>query len=126
MKRIEQYIPIAINVVEDLFLNKDNPVPQELDNIASKFGLAIRQLGVKSTVIAFSAKGADENKLIVTKAILRIIKLDETGICSKNETLQTYVFENISNPLLKTKLMDASVSLKLAFRLFIENESNPN
>lgn len=126
MKRVERYIPIAIDVVEDLFINRGDIVSQEFDNIASKFGLSVRQLGVKTAVIAFSAQKSDIKKTLVTKAILRIIKLDETGICSKNETLQTYVFENIFNPLLKTKLMDASVSLKLAFRLFIENESNPN
>lgn len=126
MKRVERYIPIAIDVVEDLFINRGDIVSQEFDNIASKFGLSVRQLGVKTAVIAFSAQKSDIKKTLVTKAILRIIKLDETGICSKNETLQTYVFENIFNPLLKTKLMDASVSLKLAFRLFIENESNSN
>lgn len=126
MKRVEKYIPIAIDVVEDLFLNKNNLVPPELDNITSKFGLLVRQLGVKTAVIAFSAKDTDENKLIVTKAILRIIKLHETGICNKTETLKTYVSENDSDPLLKTKLLDASVALKLALRLFIDNESNLN
>lgn len=126
MKRVEKYIPIAIDVVEDLFINRGDIVSQEFDNIASKFGLSVRQLGVKTAVIAFSAKDSDIKKTIVTKAILRIIKLHETGICNKNETLKTYVFENFSDPLLKTKLLDASVSLKFALRLFIENESNPN
>ena len=54
MKRLEQYIPTAIDVVEDLLLKDESKVDVEFDNLSSRFGIAVRQLGLKIAVIAFS------------------------------------------------------------------------
>lgn len=121
MKRVEQYLPIAVDIIEDLFISKNPKIPDEYDNIVCQFGLAIRRLGVKTAVFAISQKGK-KNKEAVCKAIVRIIQLHEKGICRKNMTLIEYVNVNIKNPLLKSKLMDASVALKLALRVFTEVE----
>jgi len=119
MKRVEQYIPIAVDVIEDLFISKSPKIPDEYDNIVCQFGLSIRRLGVKTAVYALSQEDK-KNKEAVCKAIVRIIQIHDKGICSKDETLIKYVNTNISNPLLKSKLMDASVALKLALRVFTE------
>ncbi|MDP3453135.1 MAG: hypothetical protein Q8R90_09290 [Bacteroidales bacterium] len=119
MKRVKQYIPIAVDVIEDLFISENPKIPDEYDNIVCQFGLSIRRLGVKSAVYALSQK-YKKNKEAVCKAIVRIIQIHDKGICSKDDTLIEYVKANISNPLLKSKLMDASVALKLALRVFTE------
>lgn len=123
MKRVEQYIPIAVDVIEDLFLSENSKIAGEYDNIVCQFGLSIRRLGVKTAVYALSQEGK-KNKSAICRAILRIIKLHETIICNPNETLKKYVDANSSDVLLKSKLMDASVALKLALRVFIEEETH--
>lgn len=125
MKRVEQYLPIAVDVIEDLFINKNPKIPDEYDNIVCQFGLEIRKLGVKTAVIALSQKGK-KNKEEVSRAILRIIKIGENEICKQNESLIDYVQQNSDNPLLKPILMDASVALKLALRIFNDNVENSN
>jgi len=124
MKRLELYIPLAINVVEDLFLQDDNKVASEYDNLASKFGVTIRQLGLKSAIVAFSgvSKGSDVQKELITKAVLRIIRLSENGICREEDTLMDLVWSNSTNSLLKPKIIEAAVALKLALRLFTQKE----
>jgi len=131
MKRLEQYMPIAIDVMEDIFLNETGKVDDKLDNLVSRFGVAVRQMGLKTAVVAFSEKAEqqqnDDNKkkdlkFLVTKAVLRIIKLHEGKVCAENETLLDCVKSNESDKLLKSKIMDASVALKLASRLFIETD----
>ena len=132
MKRLEQYMPIAIDVVEDMFLRETGKVDEKLDNLVSRFGVAIRQMGLKTAVTAFSESmekpenpnPAKNPKLAVTKAVLRIIKQHEGKICAENESLFGFVALNSADVLLKSKIMDASVALKLALRLFIENEKN--
>lgn len=120
MKRVEQYIPIAVDVIEDLFLSENPKIAGEYDNIVCQFGLSIRRLGVKTAVYALS-QGGKKNKSAICRALLRIIKLHETKICNPNETLKEYA--NSNDVLLKSKLMDASVALKLALRVFIEEEN---
>jgi hypothetical protein len=129
MKRLEQYMPIAIDVMEDIFLQETGKVDDKLDNLVSRFGVAVRQMGMETAVVAFSekAKGQPNNdnkkeglKFSVTKAVLRIIKLHEGKVCTENDTLLDCVKSNKSDKLLKSKIMDASVALKLASRLFIE------
>jgi hypothetical protein len=138
MKRLEQYMPIAIDVVEDIFLHDTGKVDDKLDNLVSRFGVAVRQMGLKTAVIAFSEKTESQSpegnkpvnlKIMVTKAILRIIKLHKGEVCSPKETLKDYVALDESNEkdiMLKSKIMDASVALKLALRLFIESDVNDN
>lgn len=135
MKRLEQYIPFAIDVVEDLFLEDDSKVDTEFDNLVSRFGVSVRQLGLKTAVIAFSPpkksvierkepiekQSPDERKRMITKAILRIIRLHENSFCGENDTLKDHVLKESVNPLLKSKVLDSAVALKLALRLYIEN-----
>lgn len=133
MKRLEQYMPIAIDVVEDIFFQATGKVDEKLDNLVSRFGVAVRQMGLRTAVIAFSEKTESQSpdgskpvnlKTLVTKAILRIIKLHKDEICTPNEKLKDYVESNASDILLKAKIMDALVALKLALRLFIESDVN--
>ncbi|MDP2061064.1 MAG: hypothetical protein Q8J97_15075 [Flavobacteriaceae bacterium] len=126
MKRLEQYIPLAIDVVEDIFLKEESKVDPEFDNLVSQFGVAVRLLGLKTAVIAFSPKIEElddqkptDRKVKLTKAILRIIQLHEDSFNDK--TLKDFILRYPANPLLKPKILDAAVALKLALRLYIEN-----
>lgn len=128
MKLLEQYIPLAIDVVEDLFLKDDSKVNPEYDNLASRFGVAVRQLGLKTAVIAFSPKSEGTNdkksmdgKIMITKAIIRVIQLHENGTCREDESLLQFISVYPVNRLLKLKILDAAVAVKLALRLYIEN-----
>lgn len=123
MKRIERYMPIAIDVVEDIILRDYNLIEPEWDNAISNFGAAVRQMGMFTAVAAFSSdsEGSKVSKSLLMKCVLRIIVTGENDVCTKDDTLKKMVKDNPENMLLKKKIIDASVALKLALRLFIDN-----
>ena len=126
MKRIERYIPIAINVVEDLILHEYNIVAPEWDNCVSNFGAAIRQMGMLTAVTAFSQ---DSDRTKVSKKdmmhyLLRIILTADGKVCEVDQQLLPIVQEQPANKMLQRQIVDATIALKLALRLFIENLKN--
>lgn len=141
MKRLEQYIPLAIDVVEDLFLKEYSTIDPEFNGLILKFGLAVRQLGLRTAVIAYSSSkkdlnqkektnerlSAEDRKLLITKAILRILILHEVDRNLKDTTLKELVIRESDNlHLLTNKVMDASIALKLAFRIYTKSEDLQN
>lgn len=119
MKQIERYMPIAIDVVEDIILRNNNLIEPEWDNSITKFGAAIRQMGLFTAVAAFSSDSGIKSLLM--KCVLRIIVTGDKEVCSKDDTLRKLVVDKPENLLLKKKVIDASVALKIALRLFIDN-----
>ncbi len=123
MKRIEKYIPIAINVVDDLILQEQNVVAPEWDNCVSNFGAAMRQMGMLTAVTAFSH---DSDRTKVSKKalmhyLLRIILTEKGKVCQTDQELLPIVLENSDNKLLQRQITDAAIALKIALRLFIDN-----
>lgn len=121
MKRIEKYIPIAIDVVEDLILHTYNEVTPEWDNAIANFGASLRQMGLLTAVTAFSQKstGAKADKILLMCCLLRIIRSSEGKLTDSGMELLPIVQEDPSNKMLYRKITDAAIALKLALRLYI-------
>jgi len=126
MKRIEKYIPIAINVVEDLILQKYSIVVPEWDNCVSNFGAAMRQMGMIAAVTAFS-HDSDRSKVSkkdLMHCILRVILTEEQKVCMTDQELLPVVLNSSGNKKMQQrKITDAIVAMKLALRLFIDNSA---
>jgi hypothetical protein len=126
MKRIEKYIPLAINVVDDLILKEQNIVAPEWDNCVANFGAAIRQMGLLTAVTAFSQESdrSKVSKKALMHYLLRIIKVADGKMCDINDDLMRIVQQRPHDKLLKRQITDAAIAMKLALRLFIDNPDN--
>lgn len=123
MKRIEKYIPIAIDVVEDLILHTHNEVAPEWDNAIANFGASLRQMGLRTAVTAFSQPSSRSkvDKVLLMRCLLRIIRTGEDKLTEAGMELLPLVQNDPSNKMLYRQITDAAISLKLALRLFIIN-----
>jgi len=113
-KRIEEYIPKAIEVLEDEFKNKG--IPKEYNGYISAFGAGIIQSGLKPTVAIYENKQADtkSDKDILTRLILKIIDSN-----TQEKSLLKYILNsNESEDILKEKIKDAAIAIKLSIRTF--------
>jgi len=131
MKRIEKYIPIAIDVVEDLILHPYTEVAPEWDNAVSNFGAALRQMGLLTAVTAFSQSSnrSKVDKPLLLRCLLRIIRTGEGKLTDAEMELLPIVQGNSSNKMLYRQVTDAAIALKLALRVFIidpKEESEEN
>jgi hypothetical protein len=121
MKRIEKYIPIAINVVEDIILEKYHKVADEWDNCIANFGAAIRQMDLLTAVTAFTP--ASSNSVVpkdeLMHCLARIILTSDNRVCPVDQTLLSMVLDRPTDKLLKREIIDAAIAFKLALRLFI-------
>lgn len=123
MKRIEKYIPIAIDVVEDLILHSYNEVAPEWDNAVSNFGAALRQMGFLTAVSAFtqSSDQSKTDKPLLMHCILRIIRTAEGKLTDSSMDLLSIVQKKQFDKMLYRQVTDAVIALKLALRVFIIN-----
>lgn len=113
-KRVEDYIPIALRVLEDKF--KDGKIPSEYNGYISAFGAGIVQSGLKPTIAIYENKSAStkSEKDRLTRIILKIIDKE-----TKEESLLRYVINSKKDiGFLKEKIKDASIAIKLAIRTF--------
>jgi len=123
MKRVDRYIPLAVNVIEDFILDEHNIVAPEWDNCVCNFGAAIRQMGFFTAVTAFSqeTEGSEVSKKAMLHYLLRIIRNAEGRTCETDEPLEPIVKEHPDDIMLRRQVTDAAIALKIALRLFIEN-----
>lgn len=114
-KRVEQYIPDAINILVDVGIAENGKVNNKFHGYFSSFGASIVLSGIKPA-LAFYSNKKDEERVKILKAIYKLI----TGNDELSATaLLNYFIENENNdPLLKQKIMDAAVALKLAVRTY--------
>ncbi len=105
-KRIEAYIPKALEAIETLSIsNKDGEVAKQFNGYISSFGASIRQAGLLATSLFYGEKGgAEEERQKVVQAIEEII----------GKSIQ----QNIEDKNLKSEVEDAAVALKLAIRTY--------
>ena len=112
-RRIEEYIPKALDVIEKEF--PDKAIPKEYNGYIAAFGASIIQSGLKPTVAIYENKNAqtksEKNRL--TRMILRII--DPTA---KGQSLLRYIIKHEDEELLKEEIVDAAIAIKLAIRTF--------
>jgi hypothetical protein len=123
MKRVEHYIPQAINVIEDCILREQNRVVPEWDNCVANFGAAIRQMGLLTAVTAFSPAEPGRSKVSkkdLMHYLLRMILLADGKVCEDEQDLLDLVKQKPHDKLLHAQVTDAAVAMKLALRLFID------
>jgi CRISPR-associated protein Cmr5 len=113
-KRVENYIPRAIEVLEEKFKNK--AIPKEYNGYISAFGAGIIQNGLKPTVAIYENKQANNksDKDVLTEIILQIIDSN-----TQENSLLRYILSSKENEdILKEKIKDAAIAIKLSIRTF--------
>lgn len=122
-KRIEELIPIALEILEDEF--KDNAIPSEYNGYISAFGAGIIQSGLKPTIAIYENKNAktkgEKDRLM--GIILKIIAKYENVEINTNSLLR-YVIENGNEAYLKELIKDSAIAVKLAMRTFELKKEN--
>ncbi|MBD3793974.1 MAG: hypothetical protein IE889_07440 [Campylobacterales bacterium] len=106
-KRIESFIPKALEAIESLGISKSGRVPKEYNGYIASFGASVRQAGLLATILFYdnANSNAQEDRTKVIRALEAITgdKLDKN---TKN------------TPALRTKVEDAAIALKLALRTY--------
>jgi len=112
-KRVEEYIPKALNVLEQEF--KNGVIPKAYNGYISSFGASIIQSGLKPTLALFENQQANTeyNRGVLTELILKI--LDKN---TQETSLLKYVINNGNEDLLKEKIIDIAIAIKLSIRTF--------
>ena len=113
-KRVEEYIPKALSVVENTF--SSGVIPKEYNGYISSFGAGLVQSGLKPTVAIYENKQSQsqQDRAKLPKMILQIIDPD-----SNEQSLLRYIINsNEDENLLKEKIKDASIAIKLVIRTF--------
>lgn len=126
MKQIERYIPIAIDLIDDFILKDTNVVAPEWDNCVSNFGAAMRQMGMLTAVTAFSndSERSKVSKRALMHCLLRIMLLEKGSVLPAEQDLLTVVRDNPNDKIVQKQIIDATIAMKLALRLFIDNPYN--
>lgn len=116
-KRIEQLIPIALEVLDEEFIN--GIVPSEFNGYISAFGAGIVQSGLKPTIAIYENTKAGENKNKLIKIILKVIeKFKKETIPVNNNSLLRYVINSANEAELKELIKDCAIAVKLTIRTF--------
>lgn len=113
-KRIEIYIPKAIEVLDATFT--DGVIPSAYSGYISSFGASVMQSGLKPTLALFENKDAatKEDKEYLTKIILQILDSSSNEI-----SLLRYVLGSTKEEqYLKEQILDISIAVKLSIRTF--------
>ena len=111
-KNIEQYIPKAIEVLDNTF--KDGEIPSAYNGYISSFGASVLQSGLLPTLALFESTSSStkENKEYLTYIIFQILTGRDDDI-----SLLRYVLDH-NQELLKPKIMDIAIAIKLSIRTF--------
>lgn len=110
--KIEKYIPQAMKILDKIF--SDGVIPPAYNGYISSFGASIMQSGLLPTLALFekTTQSKEKDKSYLTKIILKI--LDEN---TNEVSLLKYVLNN-NEEILKPKIIDISIALKLSIRTF--------
>ncbi len=114
-KQVEQYIPLAIDIIKEIKIADCNDkVSNKFNGYFSSFGASIVLSGMEPA-LAFYANKKDDERGKILRAIYQLI----TGSSAdKPKKLLDYYLSNEQDPLLKQKILDAAVALKLAVRTY--------
>ena len=119
-KRVDRCIPHAINAIIEEGICKDNKIPKEFKGYVSSFGASIVQTGLLATIAFYANTNANtkEQRDLVPAAIYSILIKDGLDTSKGNyKNLFEYVADN-NTKIVKDKICDAMISLKLALRSF--------
>ena len=109
-KRIERYIPKAIEVLSREF--DDGVIPSAYNGYISSFGASVLQSGLLPTLALFENTNAStkENKEYLSYLIVRILTDS-----SADRSLLQYV---INHKTSREEILDISIAIKLSIRTF--------
>ena len=115
-KNVEAYIPKALEVLEEYYPNR--VIPSAYNGYIASFGASIVQSGLLPTLALFENENNQDrtraDRSVLTKNILKV--LDDNY---PDNSLLRYVIESEENrELLKQKIIDISIALKLTIRTF--------
>lgn len=113
-KSIEKYIPKSIEVLEKSF--STGVIPSSYNGYISSFGASITQSGLLPTLALFENTDATskENKEYLSYIIVKILRNSDDDV-----SLLRHVLKSKEDPaLLKQKILDISVAVKLSIRTF--------
>jgi CRISPR-associated protein Cmr5 len=121
-KNIEKYIPKVMEVLNDEFQN--GVISSVYNGYISTFGVSINQSGLKPTLALFENAQANtqDDRRKLTQIILKVLD------SNYNKTsLLTYVLENQQKEeILKVKIIDIAIALKLSIRTFKLDKGDEN
>ncbi len=122
MKKIDEFIPLALEAAKVNLATKDGKITKECNGYISSFGAAIIQSGLLPAIVSNEREKSKNERKQVMKSILDIITKDET---ITKETLFQYVINNTNHytdktaiRILKSRIIIAATALKLAIRTF--------
>ncbi len=119
-KKIEDYLPRAIDIVKEVGIaNPRNEVDNRFSGYFSAFGASIIMSGMKPTLAFYSNDKTVGDRSKILSAVYRIIRENNAA----NEPVEpkdllTYYIENETDNMLKQKILDATIALKLAVRTY--------
>ena len=111
-KRIESYIPKAIEVLNKEF--SDGKIPSAYNGYISSFGASVMQSGLLPTLALFENTNTKtkESKEYLTYIIIQVLRAKDDDI-----SLLHYVLKG-NEELLKPQIMDIAIAIKLSIRTF--------
>lgn len=119
-KRIEKYIPDAIELISEAKIaNENGEVNNEFNGYFSSFGASIVQSGLKPTLAFFSNEKTAKERSKILKAIYKLVVDKNAPNDIEPKKLLDHIIKNPKQEeLLKAKIIDASIALKLAVRTY--------
>jgi len=135
-KRVEKYIPDALEVLDGAFRNSvyeidpnfpKDALPKEYNGYISAFGASLIQSGLKPTIAVYENQSSNTDKIkkLLTLAILEIMRKEDnqnysiTESFDMNDSLLRYILNsNEDEEIIKSRIKDIAVAIKLAIRTF--------
>lgn len=125
-ERVKKYIPFAIQGITDTLANRNNEVDERYDGYAASLGPAIITSSLVPAIAfytdIFRSSDSDNVSRFKLLNIITVILIQDGENISdpdhKNALLEHLMIEANNTTLLREKILDAIVALKLAFRNF--------
>jgi CRISPR-associated protein Cmr5 len=117
---VEKYIPEVMKVLKEAF--PEGRIPSAYNGYISSFGASVMQSGLLPTLALFENTNAStkENKEYLSYLIVRVLTGERNDI-----SLLQYVLQN-NEALLKPKIIDIAVAIKLCIRTFKLDKGEQN
>ena len=126
-KRIEMFIPIAIDLINKSGIVKNGGIPSNYSGYIDTYGPSIRQAGLLQTV-SFNEKNEKRKK--INKLIFEILKkgvgdkfVELNSYQSLNELLKDIEKDNLRKKKLEKLIVEAVIACKLAMKTFKKIEA---
>ncbi len=117
---VEKYIPEVMKVLKEAF--PEGSIPSAYNGYISSFGASVMQSGLLPTLALFENTNAStrENREYLSYLIIQVLTGERNDI-----SLLEYVLQN-NEALLKPKIIDIAVAIKLCIRTFKLDKGEKN